>query len=377
VGHRHDRGAEAHARPRPAGRTILLTGASGVVGRALLPSLARSTTICLVHRTPVEGPNVIALPGDVARRYFGLPRFAFDDLARRIDCVVHAAAVTSFADAADVVHRTNVDGTEHALELAARAKVPLYHVSTAFVEPPERTASGYPAPANQAPTDYELSKQAAERMVRQSGLPNAIMRPSLVVGDSATGQIAQFQGIYMILGLVLRGLLPVLPSPAWSRVDFVPQDVVADGIAGLIERRALGEYWLTSGERALTVGEIGALCVAHAERLVGRRIEPVRLVAPELFERLIRPVFLPAFPSRTRRMLERALQLSRYTALERPFPSSLPEMERTLGVPPLPPPATSLLRSLAYWAKAARRSGVAEQPDDPTTEPAPAEGVAA
>lgn len=371
MGHRQDRRAAAHARPRPAGRTILLTGASGVVGRALLPSLARSTTICLVHRTPVEGPNVIGLPGDVARRYLGLPRFAFDDLARRIDCVVHAAAVTSFADAADVVHRTNVDGTEHVLELAARARAPLYHVSTAFVEPRPTP------PANQAPTDYELSKQAAERMVRESGLPAAIVRPSLVVGDSATGQIAQFQGIYMILGLLLRGLLPVLPSPAPSRVDFVPQDVVADAIAGLIERRALGEYWLTSGERALTVGQIGALCVAHAERLVGRRIEPVRLVAPELFERLIRPVFLPAFPSRTRRMLERALQLSRYTALERPFPSSLPEMERTLGVTPLPPPATSLLRSLAYWAKAARRSGGAEQLDDPTTGLAPAEGVAA
>jgi len=38
--------------------TVLLTGASGVVGRALLRRLGDLDVVCLVHRSPVSGPNV-------------------------------------------------------------------------------------------------------------------------------------------------------------------------------------------------------------------------------------------------------------------------------------------------------------------------------
>ena len=41
-----------------ARRTVLLTGASGVVGRALLQRLRDFDVVCLVHRSPVCGPNV-------------------------------------------------------------------------------------------------------------------------------------------------------------------------------------------------------------------------------------------------------------------------------------------------------------------------------
>ena len=46
-------GAQGAAR-----RTVLLTGASGVVGRALLQRLRDFDVVCLVHRSPVCGPNV-------------------------------------------------------------------------------------------------------------------------------------------------------------------------------------------------------------------------------------------------------------------------------------------------------------------------------
>ena len=44
--------------PGGARRTVLLTGASGVVGRALLQRLRDFDVVCLVHRSPVCGPNV-------------------------------------------------------------------------------------------------------------------------------------------------------------------------------------------------------------------------------------------------------------------------------------------------------------------------------
>ncbi|HEY1325073.1 MAG TPA: hypothetical protein VGF32_32770, partial [Streptosporangiaceae bacterium] len=52
--------------PGTGRRTVLLTGGSGVVGRALLRRLGDCDVVCLTHRSPVSGPNVTAVPGDIA-----------------------------------------------------------------------------------------------------------------------------------------------------------------------------------------------------------------------------------------------------------------------------------------------------------------------
>ena len=82
--------------PGSARRTILLTGASGVVGRALLPRLRDFDVICLVHRAPVSGPNVTTVPGDIARPMFGLAERVYGELAAKVDAIIHCAAVTDF-----------------------------------------------------------------------------------------------------------------------------------------------------------------------------------------------------------------------------------------------------------------------------------------
>jgi hypothetical protein len=53
-----------------------------------------------------------------------------------------------------------------------------------------------------------------------------------------------------------------------------------------------------------------------------------------------------------RKTLERALEVSRYSNLAERFPSSLPDLELELGLPPLADPSFTLLRSLDYWARA-------------------------
>ena len=65
-------------------RTVLLTGASGVVGRALLQRLRDFDVICLVHRSPVYGPNVTTVPGDIAEPMFGLAERDYLDLAAKV-----------------------------------------------------------------------------------------------------------------------------------------------------------------------------------------------------------------------------------------------------------------------------------------------------
>jgi hypothetical protein len=51
-----------------ARRAILLAGASGVVGRAVPGRLRDFDVVCPVHRSPVCGPKVTSVPGDVARQ---------------------------------------------------------------------------------------------------------------------------------------------------------------------------------------------------------------------------------------------------------------------------------------------------------------------
>src|SRR6266702_552576 len=97
-------------RARPA-RTIFLTGASGVVGRALVPRLSDADLICLTNCNVVSAPNVTMVSGDVARPRLGLERGLYRSIAEQIDCVVHCAAMTAFNKPADVLERVNVAGT--------------------------------------------------------------------------------------------------------------------------------------------------------------------------------------------------------------------------------------------------------------------------
>ena len=119
--------------PDAARRTVLLTGASGVVGRALLPRLGDPDVVCLVHRSPVSGPNVTTAPGDVAQPMLGLAEQSYAELAVKVDAVIHCAAVTDFGRSDGSLEATNIAGTEHVAAFAAAAEAVLYHVSTAFV----------------------------------------------------------------------------------------------------------------------------------------------------------------------------------------------------------------------------------------------------
>src|SRR5262249_6959182 len=121
-----------------------------------------------------------------------------------------------------------------------------------------------------------------------------------------------------------------------------------------------GEFWITAGERALRLDEGVRLCTGLGAEL-GRPVDMPRFVTPEVFDRLIAPVFLQELPARTRNTVVKlldffAVYLSRDTA----FPSSLDELVQ-LGTRPLPDPRETLLTSLRYWARATGRTAGARQ----------------
>src|SRR5215471_6867037 len=208
--------------PDAARRTVLLTGASGVVGRALLPRLRDFDVVCLVHRSPVSGPNVTTVHGDITQPMAGLTRHVYAGLAAKVDAIIHCAAVTDFNRTDGSLEATNVAGTKHMAAFAAAANAVLYHVSTAFVHTTTDGELGRTA------VGYALSKSAGEEVVRSSGVPHVIFRPSVVIGDSVTGEIAAFQGLHQVAAGIVAGIVPMIPfDPSWP-VDFVPVDLVAE-----------------------------------------------------------------------------------------------------------------------------------------------------
>ena len=328
-----------------ARRTVLLTGASGVVGRALLRRLRDVDVVCLVHRSPVSGPNVTTVPGDIAEPALGLTDAAYAELAAKVDAVIHCAAVTDFNRTDGSLEATNIAGTRHVAAFAAAADAVLYHVSTAFVH---TTADG---DRSQTAVGYAASKLAAEQVVRSSGVPHVILRPSVVIGDSVTGEIAAFQGLYRVAAGLFTRVVPLIPfGPSWP-IDFVPADVVADAIACVVENQVRdGEFWLTAGERALRLDEAVAIGVKLARDL-GVRVDMPRFVPPDTFDRLIGPVFLAALPGKIRRNVLRLLEFfTTYLQSGEVKPSSMDQLV-ALGARPLPDQRESLRNSVRYWAE--------------------------
>ncbi len=330
--------------PDTARRAVLLTGASGVVGRALLRRLRDLDVVCLVHRSPVCGPDMTTVPGDIAQPMFGLAERVYVELAARVDAVIHCAAITAFHRGGGSLEATNVAGTEHVAAFAAAADAVLYHISTAFVH---TTADG---DRGRTAVGYAASKLAAEQVVRSSGVPHVILRPSVVIGDSVTGEIAAFQGLHQVAAGIFEGIVPMIPfDPGWP-VDFVPTDVVADAIACLVENRvSAGEFWISAGDRALRLGE-GVAVVVELARGLGVSVDMPRFVPPEMFDRLIGPVFLDVLPAEIRRNVLRMLEFfTTYLQAGQTKPSSLDQLV-ALGARPLPDQRESLRNSVRYWA---------------------------
>lgn len=350
--HRRQLGAsrETGFTARAPGRTILLTGGAGVVGHALVSRLCGMNVICLAHRTAVTGrTGVTSVYGDLREPRLGLSAADYTALVHRVDAVIHSAAVTDFSRTDGSLEATNIEGTKRVVDFVSAAGVPLYHVSTAFVH---ATADGE---RGRTAVGYAASKRAGEDLVRASGVPHVLLRPSIVVGDSRTGKIRSFQGLYRSFGAILDGVVPLIPlDPSWL-LDCVPVDVVADAIATVVEQElASGEFWITAGAQALRLDQAVELCVNFGAE-IGDVVDLPRFVTPEIFDRLISPVFSEFLPIKTYNTAVRLLEFfAAYLSAGTAFPSSLDDLAR-MGGRRLPDPRAALLSSLRYWAKATGR----------------------
>ncbi len=266
---------------------ILLTGAAGLIGGEVARRLvARGHRVTAgVHRNRTilgNDGSEVAVAGlltiDLATPGLGLDDETRIAVADAHDLIIHCAATVRF-DLAEAEYRAvNVDGTAAVVELAQARAIPLIHVSTAYVCGNRDGAIGEDDPLPDAgfANGYEASKAAAEAVVAASGLPYAIVRPSIVVGDYDSGAIRHFDTIYAAFKLIAEARVTRLPARAEATLDFVPIDHVAGGIVAIAEdmtRAAGGRYHLVSG-RPIGVADWAAVIGSYPQFAAPTYVDP-------------------------------------------------------------------------------------------------------
>jgi thioester reductase-like protein len=240
--------------------TIFLTGFPGFIATRLIERLANPQTrfFLLVQpafveraqaeleeisrRTNAPLENFYLFEGDITAANLGLSNEDLNLIQDETTDIHHLAAVYDLAVSRELAQSVNVNGTENVNNLVKKIKnLRRYnYVSTCYVAG-KRTGVIY---ENELEHNvgfrnfYEETKYLAEVAVEslKKDFPVTIFRPSVVVGDSKTGETMKYDGIYYLI-LYLRKLPGVLSlfniGNEKVKLNLVPVDFVANSIAAL------------------------------------------------------------------------------------------------------------------------------------------------
>lgn len=186
--------------------SIFITGASGFVGKETLKSmfyntnddfyiLVRSERAEKALREKIKSADperMNFLYGDITKAYCGLNEEAINSIQENINQTYHMAASTSFSEEKrKEIETTNITGTENVIKLSKRfpKMQNLFYISTAYVCGTDQGVIKEDRLSldRAFKNPYEESKLKCEELVRKSGFPFTIIRPSIIMGDSKTG----------------------------------------------------------------------------------------------------------------------------------------------------------------------------------------------
>ncbi|MDD9984131.1 MAG: SDR family oxidoreductase [Gammaproteobacteria bacterium] len=256
-------------------REVLLTGATGFVGRFLLRELLRQddrlVVHCLVRADGVEqglariraamehadiwdealAPRIRVVIGDLRTAGFGLNTTDFDALCRRIDAVYHLAADVNLVAAYRAIREMNVVSLRNVIELCVRIRYKhLFYFSTMGVFP-----------------EYfcDFANEFMHRRIEHHMQPDlASMKKTFPIGFAGYPwtKLSAEQGVLFAHAAGLPVAIFRLPQTAMSSMGFtLAQGVVARIFCAAVqvEMAPAGYSVQRQGEPADTLAE---LCVA-------------------------------------------------------------------------------------------------------------------
>ncbi|CAI5668056.1 fatty acyl-CoA reductase 1 isoform X1 [Oreochromis niloticus] len=273
-----------------AGKNVLISGATGFMGKVLLEKLLRScpevrSVYVLVRSKAGQSPKtriseminsklfeklqqdqpdfaekIIAVNSDLTQPELNLSKADQSILAENIDIVFHCAATVRFSEPLKDAVQLNVLATQMMLALAHRMKhlEVFIHISTAYANcnrelieevvyspsvdyrklidtldwmDDDLVSTLTPKLIGEHPNTYTFTKSLAEYMVQQEAgdLNVAIVRPSIVGAswkEPFPGWIDNFNGPSGIFIAAGKGILRTMRASNNAVADLVPVDVV-------------------------------------------------------------------------------------------------------------------------------------------------------
>ena len=264
--------------------TLFITGFPGFIANRLLERLAGNDCRFILLVQPsfrdrardevvrlaqVAGKSIAdfqLVEGDISQPGLGLTAEHAALAREQTTRAFHLAAVYDLAVERELAMRVNVGGTRNVLEFA-RTMPHLrhfHHVSTCYVagkregvilETELHHNAGYR-------NFYEESKYLAEMEVDslKNELPITIHRPSVVCGDSQTGETAKYDGVYYLILYLLKwpSVLELINIGNHEvSLNLVPVDYVVDAMAALaFDERAIGKTVQLADPAPLTTNQL-------------------------------------------------------------------------------------------------------------------------
>lgn len=259
-----ERIAARAAFPGVAVKGVLLTGATGFVGRFLLSQLLQETgavVYCLVRAQSDEraqarlrailmkwdlwreefASRIVALAGDLRQPRLGLSEHNHELACRAVDTIYHCATSMNHLETYQMAKAANVDAAKELLMMATRGTPKLVnYISTlgvfgaSAVDAVRIVDEDSPIEdqKHRSSQGYLASKWVAEKVfmdARGRGIPCNIFRLGLVWADGRRGRFDEMQNVYQVLkscllsGIGIEGYrYPMPPTP----VDYVARAIV-------------------------------------------------------------------------------------------------------------------------------------------------------
>lgn len=298
-------------------KTVFITGFPGFIAHRLVDQLngpdvnffllvqqqfvdtAARSVEAIAEKANTTAENFALIEGDITKPGLGMSEDDLDTVRSETTDIFHLAAVYDLAVEKRVAFAVNLEGTKNVNDLALSiTRLDRYsYVSTCYVAGRREGVIFETELEHDAGfrNHYEETKYLAEIEVQKlkDTLPVTIFRPSVVVGDSHTGETAKYDGIYYLILYLLKApklLRLVNVGNREVKLNLVPVDFVVKGIADLsAAASAVGKTIALADPEPLATSE---LFNAISEELCGKK----SLFTPPAFivERSLMLPFSPA-----------------------------------------------------------------------------------
>lgn len=284
--------------------TVLVTGASGFIGRFLvLELLKKGDSVVVMLRRPqqqlaelrqwlqgygVDHGALSAVYGDLEQPGAGISAADWSSM-QAVTVIYHAAALFGWNLSMAQARQINVSGVLELMTLAARhlkigrwVQVSGYmmtikaHLQQLGVS--RDGAADWPKLYQQVGV-YEASKIEAHYAIKAQAaalqMPLTVVHPATVIGHSQTGELAGNQAFFQSVDDLLKGKLPAVPGGQGYRLPLVSIDYLTQFMARVADYpQAVGQEYVLADDATTDMKTVLTVCAQAAQ------VNPPRISVP-------------------------------------------------------------------------------------------------